>query len=141
MSRTAPPVPEPRITYGVVLGSPYVAQLLGGTLTDRLPTGMAPPRSACGHHEWRRHRLVACTYVTTDSVAPQGRATEAYAWLILSIGAGQAAGTALTGRLAEQPLPSAALPAAGAAFALAVLLAARRRMSPTGHPPASRHHR
>lgn len=85
--------------------------------------------------------VVACAYVTTDALVPKGRTTEAYAWLILSIGAGQAAGTALAGRLAEQPLPSAALPAAGAAFALAVLLAARRRMSPTGHPQSGRHRR
>ncbi|MFF2129924.1 hypothetical protein ACFVW1_31995 [Streptomyces olivochromogenes] len=42
MSLTAPPAPAPRITYGAVLGSPYVARLLGGTLTGRLPNGMAP---------------------------------------------------------------------------------------------------
>ncbi|MFB7358997.1 hypothetical protein [Streptomyces gardneri] len=71
--------------------------------------------------------VVACAYVTTDSLTPAGRTSEAYAWLILSIGAGQSARTALAGRLAEQPLITAALPAAGAAFALVVLLAARRR--------------
>lgn len=42
MSLTAPPAPAPRITYGAVPGSPYVALLLGGTLTGRLPNGMAP---------------------------------------------------------------------------------------------------
>ncbi|MET8590433.1 hypothetical protein [Streptomyces sp. NPDC005078] len=42
LSLTAPPAPAPRITYGAVLGSPYVARLLGGTLTGRLPNGMAP---------------------------------------------------------------------------------------------------
>ncbi|MFB8128681.1 hypothetical protein [Streptomyces mirabilis] len=42
MSLTAPPAPAPRITYGAVLGSPYVARLLGGTLTGQLPNGMAP---------------------------------------------------------------------------------------------------
>ncbi|MFJ8248500.1 MFS transporter [Streptomyces sp. NPDC094466] len=83
--------------------------------------------------------VVACAYVTTDALVPTGRTTEAYAWLILSIGAGQAAGTALAGRLAEQPLPSAALPSAGAAFALAVLLAARRRLRPNRHPQSGRH--
>ncbi|WP_151898334.1 hypothetical protein [Streptomyces sp. C8S0] len=76
--------------------------------------------------------VVACVYVTTDSLTPAGRTSEAYAWLILSIGAGQSVGTALAGRLAEQPLTTAALPAAGAAFALVVLLAARRRLGPTG---------
>ncbi|MGW1235021.1 MFS transporter [Streptomyces californicus] len=85
--------------------------------------------------------VVACAYVTTDALAPSGRTTEAYAWLILSIGAGHAVGTALAGRLAELPLASAALPAAGAAFALAVLLAARRRLIPTGHPQRGRHRR
>ncbi|WP_236244433.1 MFS transporter [Streptomyces sp. CC210A] len=92
--------------------------------------------------------VVACVYVTTDSLTPAGRTSEAYAWLILSIGAGQSVGTALAGRLAEQPLTTAALPAAGAAFALVVLLAARRRLGPTGclnrrgwhrRPPGGRH--
>jgi predicted MFS family arabinose efflux permease len=79
--------------------------------------------------------VVACAYVTTDALAPAGRTSEAYTWLILSIGVGQSAGTALAGRLAEQTLASAALPAAGAAFALAVLLAARRQLHPAGHRP------
>ncbi|KFG10086.1 hypothetical protein F3K40_30300 [Streptomyces sp. LBUM 1478] len=42
MSPTALPAPVPRTTYGAVLGSPYVARLVGGTLTCRLPNGMAP---------------------------------------------------------------------------------------------------
>ncbi|MGW6454395.1 MFS transporter [Streptomyces sp. NPDC055078] len=85
--------------------------------------------------------VVACAYVTTDALTPAGRTSEAYAWLILSIGVGQSAGTALAGRLAEQPLASAALPAAGAAFALTVLLAARRRLRPTGPVQRGRHRR
>lgn len=52
--------------------------------------------------------------MTTDDLAPAGRTSEAYAWLILSIGVGQSAGTALAGRLAEQPLTSAVLPAGSA---------------------------
>ncbi|MEU9189232.1 MFS transporter [Streptomyces sp. NPDC048484] len=82
--------------------------------------------------------VVACAYVTTDALAPAGRTSEAYAWLILAIGVGQSAGTALAGRLAEHPLASAALPAVGAAFALTILLAARRRLGPTGQPPRGR---
>ncbi|MFJ6438639.1 MFS transporter [Streptomyces sp. NPDC091416] len=66
--------------------------------------------------------VVACAYVTTDALTPTGRTSEAYAWLICSIGVGQAAGTALAGRLADHALALAALPASGAAFALAVLL-------------------
>ncbi|MFE6164486.1 MFS transporter [Streptomyces sp. NPDC056486] len=85
--------------------------------------------------------VVACAYVTTDALAPAGRTSEAYAWLILAIGAGQSAGTALAGRLAEQPLASAALPAAGAAFALTILLAARRRLGPTAQRQRGRHRR
>jgi predicted MFS family arabinose efflux permease len=85
--------------------------------------------------------VVACAYVSTDALTPAGRTSEAYAWLILSIGAGQSAGTTLAGRCAEQPLASAALPAAGAAFALTVLLAARRRLGPTGRIQRGRHRR
>ncbi|WP_323055277.1 MFS transporter [Streptomyces marinisediminis] len=77
--------------------------------------------------------MVASAYVTTDTLTPAGRTSEAYAWLILSIGVGQAAGTALAGRLAGHPLASAALPAAGAAFAVAVLLLARPRLSRCGN--------
>ncbi|MER8084314.1 MFS transporter [Streptomyces sp. NPDC094048] len=69
--------------------------------------------------------VVACAYVTTDALTPTGRTSEAYAWLICSIGVGQAAGTALAGRLADHALALAALPAAGAAFALTVLLLTR----------------
>ncbi|WP_330434597.1 hypothetical protein OIC43_09490 [Streptomyces sp. NBC_00825] len=69
--------------------------------------------------------VVACAYVTTDALTPTGRTSEAYAWLICSIGVGQAAGTALAGHLADHALALAALPAAGAAFALTVLLLAR----------------
>lgn len=47
----------------------------------------------------------------------------------------------LAGRLAEQTLASAALPATGAAFALAVLLAAHRQLRPTGQLPRGRHRR
>ncbi|MFD6343426.1 MFS transporter [Streptomyces roseolus] len=92
--------------------------------------------------------VVACAYVTTDALTPAGRTSEAYAWLILSIGTGQSAGTALAGHLAEHPPTTAALPAAGAAFALVVLLAARRRLGHAGHqdrlgrhrrPPGGRH--
>ncbi|MGW5862686.1 hypothetical protein ACWFRJ_11010 [Streptomyces sp. NPDC055239] len=57
--------------------------------------------------------VVASAYITTEALTPADRTSEAYAWLILAIGAGQSAGTALAGRLAAQPLARAALPAAG----------------------------
>ncbi|WP_413115446.1 hypothetical protein ACK1X7_20200 [Streptomyces sp. CY1] len=85
--------------------------------------------------------VVACAYVTTDALTPADRTSEAYAWLIRSIGAGQSACTALAGRLAEQPLASAALPTTGATFALAVLLTARRRLGCARHVQRGRHRR
>lgn len=69
--------------------------------------------------------IVARAFTTTDTLAPPARTTEAYAWLLLSIGVGQAAGTALAGRLADHPHTLAALPAAGATLALTALLLAR----------------
>ncbi|MFE3906814.1 hypothetical protein ACFXPY_42955 [Streptomyces sp. NPDC059153] len=77
--------------------------------------------------------VVACAYVTTDALTPTGRTSEAYAWLICSIGVGQAAGTALAGRLADHALALAALPAAGATFALTVLLLVRPDRHRCGH--------
>ncbi|RZU14375.1 hypothetical protein [Streptomyces sp. BK239] len=49
--------------------------------------------------------------------------------------------TALAGHLAKQPPASAALPATGAAFALAILLAAHRQLRPTGQLQRGRHRR
>ncbi|TFI21364.1 MFS transporter [Streptomyces sp. 4R-3d] len=83
--------------------------------------------------------IVARAFTITDTLAPPTRTTEAYAWLILSIGVGQAAGAALAGRLADHPHTLAALPAAGAALALAVLLLARPGRSPA-RPGRHRHH-
>ncbi|AKH86885.1 hypothetical protein AA958_18930 [Streptomyces sp. CNQ-509] len=85
--------------------------------------------------------VIACAFVTTDTLTPTGRTSEAYAWLLLSIGTGTSAGTALAGRLAEQPIAGAALPAAGAAFALTVLLAARRRLATACDRPRRGRHR
>ncbi|WP_338676808.1 MFS transporter [Streptomyces sp. SCSIO 30461] len=79
--------------------------------------------------------VVACAYMRTDALTPTGRTSEAYAWLILSIGVGQAAGTALAGHLADHPWASAALPAIGAVFALTVLL-----LAAPANAPARRDH-
>ncbi|MFI5982118.1 MFS transporter [Streptomyces sp. NPDC051555] len=76
--------------------------------------------------------VVSCAFMTVDTLAPPTRTTEAYAWLILSVGVGQAAGTALAGALAAHPLAGAALPAVGAAVSLSFLTAARRRLTPAG---------
>ncbi|MEV5378302.1 hypothetical protein AB0L26_20360 [Streptomyces nondiastaticus] len=41
--------------------------------------------------------LITSAFLTVDGLAPAGTMTEAYAWLIASIGTGQATGTALPG--------------------------------------------
>lgn len=74
--------------------------------------------------------IITNGFHTVDSLAPASRTTEAYAWLILSVGTGQAAGTALAGALAEHPYVLAGLPAAGAATSLAILTLARRKLGP-----------
>ncbi|MCY0940244.1 MFS transporter [Streptomyces antarcticus] len=87
--------------------------------------------------------IITNGFHTVDTLAPASRTTEAYAWLILSVGTGQAAGTALAGALAERPYVLAALPAAGAATSLAILVLARRKLGPgrrLGRHRRSRHH-
>ncbi|MFI0743011.1 MFS transporter [Streptomyces sp. NPDC021100] len=76
--------------------------------------------------------LITNAFLAVDQLAPAGTTTEAYAWLIASIGVGQAAGTALSGTVAAHPLTGSALPAAGALTCLAVLVAAHRRITPAG---------
>ncbi|MFB6631256.1 MFS transporter [Streptomyces sp. NPDC056362] len=68
--------------------------------------------------------LVTSAFLTVDALAPAGTVTEAYAWLIASIGIGQATGTAFAGQLTTHPQLGAGLPAAGAALTIAVLAAA-----------------
>ncbi|MCX5582983.1 MFS transporter [Streptomyces erythrochromogenes] len=74
--------------------------------------------------------IITNGFHTVDSLAPASRTTEAYAWLILSVGTGQAAGTALAGALAEHPYVLAGLPAAGAVTSLTILTLARRKLGP-----------
>ncbi|MEU2874226.1 MFS transporter [Streptomyces olivoreticuli] len=76
--------------------------------------------------------LITSAFLTVDALAPAGTTTEAYAWLIASVGVGEAAGTALAGGLAAHPFAGPALPAAGAAVCLAVLIGARRRITTAG---------
>lgn len=76
--------------------------------------------------------VITLAFLTVDALAPPGTTTEAYAWLIAAVGTGQAAGTALSGALAERPLSGPALPAAGAALTLTVLLTARRHLAVLG---------
>ncbi|MFJ7907057.1 MFS transporter [Kitasatospora sp. NPDC096204] len=74
--------------------------------------------------------LLTAAFLTVDRLAPEGESTEAFAWLIACIGIGQAAGTALAS-LADPagPLLVAAVPLAGAAFALLLLRRFNDRLS------------
>ncbi|MFD8753239.1 hypothetical protein ACFV0O_20025 [Kitasatospora sp. NPDC059577] len=74
--------------------------------------------------------LLTAAFLTVERLAPEGEATEAFAWLIACIGVGQAAGTALAS-LADTagPLLVAAVPLAGAAFALWLLRRFNDRLS------------
>ncbi|MFJ9080067.1 MFS transporter [Streptomyces sp. NPDC102278] len=84
--------------------------------------------------------IITNGFHTVDALAPRSRTTEAYAWLILSVGTGQAAGTALAATLAAHPEALAALPATGAATALTILTLARRRLGPDRRPGRHRRH-
>ncbi|MFD9793341.1 MFS transporter [Streptomyces sp. NPDC059070] len=85
--------------------------------------------------------LVTSSFLTVDALAPAGTTTEAYAWLIASIGIGQATGTALAGPLATHPHLAGALPCAGALFTVTVLALARRRIYVPGAPVRRGRHR
>ncbi|MFD0259045.1 MFS transporter [Kitasatospora indigofera] len=80
--------------------------------------------------------LLVCSFILTDRLAPDGTATEAGAWLIAVIGAGQAFGSAAAGPLASLGTGAvAALPAVSAAVTAAVLLARRDLLIPANTPP------
>jgi MFS family permease len=73
--------------------------------------------------------LITGAFLTTESLAPPGVRTEAYAWLIAAVGTGQAAGTAFTGLTAAHGTRTcAALPAVGALFTAVLLIASRHRL-------------
>ncbi|MER7772379.1 hypothetical protein [Kitasatospora sp. NPDC096140] len=74
--------------------------------------------------------LLTAAFLTVDRLAPEGESTDAFAWLIACIGIGQATGTALTSIVAPAgPLLVAAVPLAGAAFALWLLCRFNDRLS------------
>jgi MFS family permease len=63
----------------------------------------------------------ATVYAMVDRVAPQGTATEAFAWLNTAVAIGAAAGAASAGAVADGAGPAAAFALAGAAGAVALL--------------------
>ncbi|MFF2142204.1 MFS transporter [Kitasatospora sp. NPDC058190] len=74
--------------------------------------------------------LLTAAFLTIDRLAPYGESTEAFAWLIACIGVGQAAGTGLASLAdAAGPLLVAAVPLAGAAFALWLMRRFNDRLS------------
>ncbi|MFD5765353.1 MFS transporter [Streptomyces sp. NPDC127049] len=83
--------------------------------------------------------VITCGFETIDALAPVSRTTEAYSWLILAVGTGQAAGTVLASRLADHLLGLSALPAASAVLAAAVFALSRPVLGPRRRP--GRHRR
>ncbi|WP_328787020.1 MFS transporter [Streptomyces avidinii] len=84
--------------------------------------------------------IITHGFHTVDVLAPPSRTTEAYAWLILSVGTGQAVGTALAATLTAHSDMLAGLPAAGAATALTILTLARSKLGPERRPNRHRRH-
>ncbi|MFF7364541.1 MFS transporter [Streptomyces sp. NPDC008125] len=68
---------------------------------------------------------IACSFIVVDRHAPRGTVTEAFSWLVTTIGVGAAAGTAVAGPAVELggTAWSFAVAAAGGVAALVVLLA------------------
>jgi predicted MFS family arabinose efflux permease len=66
-----------------------------------------------------------CAFTNTGQAAPGGGTTEAYAWLVSSIGLGTAAGASLAGPLQEHSVLSATWLLQSTACLAAALLAAR----------------
>jgi MFS family permease len=65
----------------------------------------------------------AIVYAMVDRAAPEGTATEAFAWLNTAVAIGAAAGSAAAGVLADSTGPAAAFAVAGAAGLVALLIA------------------
>ncbi|MEA2311834.1 MAG: hypothetical protein QOE28_1802, partial [Solirubrobacteraceae bacterium] len=70
---------------------------------------------------------IAAAYALVEDLAPPGAVTEAYTWLSTGIAGGLAAGSALSGALAEHTGAGAAFAAAGCACTLAAVAGTLRR--------------
>jgi MFS family permease len=86
--------------------------------------------------------MLACAFVVVDRHAPVGTVTEAFSWIVTTMGVGAAVGTAVTGPAAQYAGVSAAFAVAGAGglAALLVLLAAGRSLvlrPPVGPAPSA----
>jgi predicted MFS family arabinose efflux permease len=122
---------------GVPAGSAGLALLLGVLAGGHLalvavagsPTGLGAVLFAAGAAIAPTY---AAVYAMVEDAAPAGTVTEAFAWLATAIGAGAAAGAAAAGALADHAGPSAAFMLAGAAGAIALLVALLRSRSLPG---------
>ncbi|MGI5438713.1 hypothetical protein ACQEV4_15235 [Streptomyces shenzhenensis] len=111
MSPTALPAPVPRTTYGAVLGSPYGARLVGGTLTCRLPNGMAPVA------------ILVWATASGGSIAFGGLLSALYG---------------LSSALTQPPVKGCLMDRGGQST-VHLPAGARRRIGPTGHMQRGRH--
>ncbi|MFI0258116.1 MFS transporter [Streptomyces sp. NPDC017056] len=77
---------------------------------------------------------LACAFVVVDRHAPRGTVTEAFSWLVTTIGVGSAVGMTVVGPAVQQGGPAAgfAVAGAGGVAALIVLLSTKRFLSPGG---------
>ncbi|MEU2789607.1 MFS transporter [Streptomyces sp. NPDC007100] len=82
---------------------------------------------------------LACAFVVVDRHAPRGTVTEAFSWLVTTIGVGSAVGMTVVGPAVQQGGPAAgfAVAGAGGVAALIVLLSTKRFLSPGGGAAAS----
>ncbi|MFF3752670.1 MFS transporter [Streptomyces sp. NPDC002018] len=80
---------------------------------------------------------IACAFIVVDRHAPRGTVTEAFSWLVTTIGVGAALGTAVAGPAVELGGTSASFAVAGAGgiAALLVLLATQRVLAAPDRGP------
>jgi hypothetical protein len=79
----------------------------------------------------------ATVYAMVDRAAPEGTATEAFAWLATAVAIGASSGSALAGALAEGAGPAAAFALAGGAGAIALIATALRSSTLVNAPAVS----
>ncbi|WP_030839239.1 MFS transporter [Streptomyces hygroscopicus] len=120
-ARSRPGAPERRLRL-------LVAALALGYLPLVLVPGVALMTVLAGVAGVFLAPALACAFVVVDRHAPSGTVTEAFSWLVTTFVVGNAVGTAVAGPAVQLggAVSGFAVPAAGGAAALAVLLTAQR---------------
>ncbi|MFF5671138.1 MFS transporter [Streptomyces hygroscopicus] len=120
-ARSWPGAPERRLRL-------LVAALALGYLPLVLVPGVALMTVLAGVAGVFLAPALACAFVVVDRHAPSGTVTEAFSWLVTTFVVGNAVGTAVAGPAVQLggAVSGFAVPAAGGAAALAVLLTAQR---------------